>query len=64
MKTRVTPAFREEAARFRLAFTCEHCAHFVPESNACGNGYPTEPHRKVDLATRSELEFCKSFELA
>ncbi|MFO7180234.1 MAG: hypothetical protein DIU78_016155 [Pseudomonadota bacterium] len=64
MKTRITPAFREEAERFRLVFTCENCAHFDPESAGCGNGYPTEPHHRVDLVTRSELEFCKTFELA
>lgn len=64
MKTRVDANFREEARRFRLSFTCEECAHFVPESGACGNGYPNEAHRAMALDAQSELEFCKEFELA
>lgn len=70
MRTRVDLRFRQEAARFRLSFTCEACAHFAPESGACGNGYPNQAHRAAAVETRgaddaaSELEFCKEFELA
>jgi hypothetical protein len=53
-----------EAERFGLRFRCEECAHFSPEQGSCGNGYPTEPHRAVELARRTSLEFCKEFELA
>jgi hypothetical protein len=65
MKTRVDANFRQEAQRFHLSFTCEACAHFAPESGACGNGYPNEAHRATALeAPSGELEFCKEFELA
>ena len=63
MITPVTERLRQEAERFALRFRCEECAHFSPELRTCGNGYPTEPHRGVELATRSELLFCKEFEL-
>jgi hypothetical protein len=59
----VTDQLRSEARAFRLRFTCEDCAHFVPEARACAHGYPTEPHRSLELATRTTLEFCKEFEL-
>lgn len=62
--SRVDPQLRAEAALFRLRFGCESCAHFAPETRACGNGYPTNPHLGVDLASAHSLEFCKEFELA
>jgi redox-sensitive bicupin YhaK (pirin superfamily) len=55
---------RDEALRFALRFSCESCAHFAPETLACGNGFPTHPHRGVDLSRVQSLEFCKAFELA
>lgn len=64
MKTRVDPRLREEAARFELRFTCEHCVHFEPERRGCAHGYPTAPHLGVELAREREIEFCKEFELA
>lgn len=64
MITRVDERLRDEARNYRLCFTCERCAHFAPETATCGNGYPTEPHRDVELDTRGELAFCKEFELA
>lgn len=64
MKTRVDARLREEAERFGLRFTCEHCVHFEPERRACAHGYPTEPHLAVVLAREGEIEFCKEFELA
>ncbi len=63
MKTRVDDTLRAEAAEFRLRFTCEHCVHFVPERTACAHGYPAAAHHALDLAVRTELEFCKEFEL-
>ncbi|HET7541478.1 MAG TPA: hypothetical protein VFK05_16495 [Polyangiaceae bacterium] len=62
MRTLVDLRLREEAARFQLRFTCEHCVHFAAERRACANGYPTAPHLDVDLS-RHSLEFCKEFEL-
>ena len=64
MRTKVDDRLRSEAARFNLRFTCEHCAHFVPEARACAHGYPSEAHRGLELANETSLEFCKEFELA
>jgi hypothetical protein len=61
--SRVDQRLREEAQRFNLRFGCESCAHFAPESQRCGNGYPTAPHRGVDLERIEALEFCKDFEV-
>lgn len=61
--SRVDTRLRDEAARFHLRFRCEECAHFSPEDGRCGNGYPTAPHRGVDLSVAQALEFCKEFEL-
>lgn len=62
--SRVDEQLRDEARQFSLRFGCESCAHFAPESGRCGNGYPTAPHRGVDLERRQTLEFCKEFEVA
>jgi hypothetical protein len=62
--SRVDAQLREEAARFSLRFGCESCAYFAPESQSCGNGYPTAPHVGVDLARAPSLSFCKEFELS
>ena len=64
MKTVVDERLRDEARAFSLRFACEDCAHFEPETVRCGNGYPTAPHARVDLAVRRTLEFCKEFDFA
>lgn len=61
--SRVDQQLRDEAARFCLRFGCESSAHFAPEVQACGNGYPTAPHRGIDLERVESLEFCKDFEV-
>ncbi|HTQ07460.1 MAG TPA: hypothetical protein VMI54_26570 [Polyangiaceae bacterium] len=63
MKTEVDERLRREAAAFRLRFTCEDCAHFAEPEGTCAHGYPAAPHRALDLAARTTLEFCKEFEL-
>lgn len=63
MKTRVDDRLRSEAQRFELRFGCEDCAHFDVPAAACANGYPSAPHRGVELRVLRELEFCKEFEL-
>jgi hypothetical protein len=62
--SRVDERFRGEAERFVLRFGCQSCVHFAPETQRCGNGYPTAPHLDVDLARVDSLEFCKEFEVA
>ena len=63
MRTPVDAQLREEAERFQLRFTCEHCVHFAAERRGCANGYPTQAHLEIDLEASAELEFCKEFEL-
>lgn len=63
MKTRVDARLRDEARRFGLVFTCEHCAHFASDTGECAHEYPNHAHRSGALEERTELEFCKEFEL-
>jgi hypothetical protein len=61
----MSPRFLEEAERYRLAFTCEECAHFDPESEACAIRYPTADHRRDRVMGAPDGErvfFCKMFE--
>ena len=62
--SKVDERLRHEAARYGLRFGCESCVHFAPETQSCGNGYPTAPHRGIDLERCESLEFCKDFEVA
>jgi hypothetical protein len=62
--SRVDERLRGEAERFRLRFGCEDCAHFAPDTQRCSNGFPTEPHLRIDLQRAQSLEFCKAFEVA
>jgi hypothetical protein len=59
------PRFDEEAARFRLIFTCEECGHFDPRSAGCAHEWPSELHRRARYAAPSpDVVFCKEFEPA
>lgn len=68
MRTVVDQRLCEESERFSFRFTCEHCAHWENDAR-CSLGYPSEPHRLVELNRLIELhgersiEFCKAFEL-
>lgn len=64
MITVVSDRLRREANDLALKFCCEDCAHFAEDRDACGNGYPVEPHRGVRLTAVREMTFCKEFELA
>ncbi len=59
MKTRVDDQLRDEAARFSLRHTCEHCCHF--DGSRCGDDWPTEEHR-LPIA-EGTVVFCKQFEM-
>jgi hypothetical protein len=63
MRSVVDDRLRRESAQFALRFTCESCVHFAPEARNCVNGFPTDPHRDVDLGSCREVIFCKLFEL-
>ena len=57
--------FRREIVKFNLRCTCDACAAFDPAESLCAYGYPTEPHRRLPLASEpQEFVFCKAFELA
>ncbi len=60
---RVDERLRAEARRYRLVFTCERCLEFDAEGDRCSLGYPSEPHKRVDLEAAAEVTFCKHFEL-
>jgi hypothetical protein len=64
MKLEQTAAFREQRERFRLRFTCEHCAMFDEQRESCAHGYPTTEHREARYQDpEARLVFCKHFEL-
>jgi hypothetical protein len=56
--------FRAERARHALRFTCEDCAMWDPDRDACAHGYPTREHRLPryrDAGT--DVVFCKDWDL-
>jgi len=60
--TEVDARLRQEARRFALRFTCEHCAH-RERTGGCSLGFPPEPAHAVVLEASSRIRFCKTFEL-
>ena len=60
----VDERLRQEAARYRLRFTCESCAWFDAEGGTCSHAYPNEAHKGIDLNVAERVAFCKEFELA
>ncbi len=62
MRTYVDDRLRREAARHRLLFTCEHCAHFDDLGVGCSQGFPTDEHRDARLEVGGTVVFCKAFE--
>ena len=63
MRQERTEAFRDERARYRLRFTCEHCTYFDVPRERCTHGYPNAEHREAHNEAASTLTFCKEFEL-
>ena len=61
---RVDLELRQEALRFRLAFSCERCVSFEADEGGCALGYPNSAHAGVNLELVDEVVFCKAFELA
>lgn len=59
--------FDEQRARFAFRFTCEHCAHYDEESDACAHGFPNAMHKLDRYAAKPRpptIVFCKDFDLA
>ena len=63
MITAVDARLRDEARRFALRFACPDCASFDDQACKCSLGFPVEPHLDPDLDARTEVVFCKAFEL-
>ena len=63
MIQRVDAQLREEAARYRLVFSCGRCAQYDAEARECSLGYPSQPHESAELEDRDEVVFCKTFEM-
>lgn len=64
MKILQDERFREQRSRYRLRFTCESCALFDDQKEACAHGYPTSEHRDAHYERPdAPLVFCKHFEL-
>ena len=63
MRSPVDEQLIDQAARFRLRFGCEDCAHHDPQTQRCSAGYPNDEHLGPALASGASLCFCKSFEL-
>jgi hypothetical protein len=63
MRSQVDDKLIREAERYAFRFCCEACSHFDAERVMCGEGYPTQPHHRIDLNLVKSLEFCKAFEL-
>jgi len=61
VRTKVDARLWQEIAHYRLRFSCEDCAQFVPELGTCSAGYPNAEHRRREQP--SEIVFCKEFEL-
>ena len=64
MITPVDRQLREQAKRFNLRFSCEHCVAFDPERRRCAHSYPNDAHMAVDLSRAQHVVFCKEFEAA
>ena len=63
MHTARDERFDDEAARFRLAFTCDECGHFDAARGACAHEWPDALHRLARYQRPSDdVVFCKEFE--
>jgi hypothetical protein len=62
MRTLVDARLREEAQRYGLRHTCEHCVYGVPPAS-CMHGYPTDEHRVAIASGAEHITFCKEFEM-
>lgn len=65
MKIARDEKFFQQAHRYELRYTCEHCAFYHEASGSCVHGFPNHEH----LASYYErpgpfIIFCKDFELA
>jgi len=64
MKFEPDRSFFSQAAQYRLAYTCEHCAYLDPKTGTCIHGYPNEVHRLEYYENDPPWIIpCKDFEL-
>ena len=66
MEVKYSSEFDEQRQQYGFCFTCEHCAHFDDETEACLHGFPNKMHRlgyyRTEPRPRTIL-FCKDFDL-
>ena len=67
MEVAYNAGFESQKERFSFCFTCEQCANFDDETEACLHGFPSTMHRlsyyEAPQKPRTIL-FCKEFDLA
>ena len=64
MKLPQDAVFRQQRRRYLLRHTCEHCALFDPDTEACAHGFPPDEHREAHYEDpQAPVVFCKEFEL-
>ena len=64
MKIPRDETFFRQARRYRLRYTCRHCAFFHEASGACVHGFPNHEHTDDYYEKPGEfIVFCKDFEL-
>lgn len=71
MKFPLTEELLDEAKRYALRSSCQHCLFFVAEESRCAHGWPDEGESRWPLDKPDEdgkqptwVAFCKEFELA
>lgn len=70
MRVPLTDLLLEEAERYALRSSCEHCVFYLRQSKGCLHEWPNEEQRRWPLdasdasgSRPSEVSFCKEFEL-
>ena len=63
MHTVVDDRLVSEVRRYKLRFSCEHCAHWDGSRDVCAHGYPTAEHRVAYRDENGSPVFCKEWEL-
>lgn len=71
MQFPLTQQLVDEARRFELRSSCQHCFYWLAARGACLHGWPDEGQRRWPLdaagpdgAAPTTAAFCKEFELA
>jgi len=70
MKFPLTQQLIDEARRFNLRSSCQHCFYFSAADQRCKHDWPNDAERRWPLdakasngETPTEVAFCKEFEM-